>query len=222
MKQAISTLATLAALGAGSAHAADLPSQKATVFIPPPAFTWSGLYAGLNIGGGFLDKGGKNGVLGGGQIGYNYQIAPLFVVGLETDFQGTSLGGGSSDGFGPPGLRGRGVDWFGTLRGRAGVTLFDPHLLAYGTGGFAYGETSGGGSVSTGWTAGGGLEWAFSPAWSTKVEYLYTDLGQSGGGFGPAPDLAWLGPERASGAKFHTIRAGVNYRFDLLSQTFQR
>ena len=73
-------------------------------------------------------------------------------------------------------------------------------MLAYATGGLAYGwtnlshtvfgnVTNGGalvgvsyGNVNTsrtqvGWTVGGGLEWAFAPNWSAKLEYLYYDLG---------------------------------------------
>ena len=84
-----------------SAFAADLPSYKAPLIAPPPAFTWTGLYGGVNIGYGFgngdQDRGGLgyyatpgaapplpagtvwtvvnnlNGVLGGGQAGFNYQ-----------------------------------------------------------------------------------------------------------------------------------------------------
>jgi outer membrane immunogenic protein len=208
MRHAASALALIAALGAGAARAADLPSPK-TFEPPPPAFGWSGFYTGLNMGGGWTaSDGGRSGVLGGGQIGYNHQLGPLFVVGVETDFQGTSFGGGDSGrfGFGPPG-RSRGVDWFGTARGRIGLTPIDPQILIYGTGGFAYGDD--GLRMRDGWTAGGGLEWAFAPRWSVKGEYLYTDLGRSG----PGP---WLAPRRPDA--FHTVRAGVNYHFDLLSQ----
>jgi outer membrane immunogenic protein len=101
------------------------------------------------------------------------------------------------------------VDWFGTVRGRLGLTLPSyPNLMIYGTGGFAYGsvesahrytrfdsftglasQASGSTTnVNTGWTAGGGVEWtpmAF-PSWSLKAEYLYTDLGpvnQNGSGY---------------------------------------
>ena len=86
---------------------------------------------------------------------------------------------------------------FGTVRARAGY-LVTPTLLAYVTGGLAYGQTNvnaamfsvdtagvvppetGGtsyGSVHAGWTAGAGVEWMFLPNWSAKLEYLYYDLG---------------------------------------------
>lgn len=209
MKPVITALALAAAYTAGAAQAADLPSQKAPIApqLIPPAFSWTGLYAGLDIGGGLLAGGASNGgVSGGGLVGYNHQIGPAFVVGLETDFSGTSLAGGGR-GTDPLGLRPpegpRSLPWFGTVRGRFGVTGFDSRVLLYGAGGFAYGET--GGRISEGWTVGGGVEWAFAPKWSVKTEYLYTDLGKNGGREGGA----------SRGADFHTVRVGVNYHFDL-------
>lgn len=137
--------------------AADLPSRKdAPAYVPPaPTFSWTGLYAGANLGAGWRASGGSQGyVLGGGQIGYNYQLSPLFVAGLETDFQGASS---------------RNLDWFGTVRGLLGITPLSPNLLVYGTGGFTYGEVRDRwntvNNVGTGWTAGGGVAWAFHPNW---------------------------------------------------------
>jgi outer membrane immunogenic protein len=176
--------------------------------------------------------GSQGGVVGGAQVGYNFQFNPSIVIGAEADFQGSSLGGNgnSNSSFFPspfftPGTAvfndilvpvsaingGRlGLDWFGTVRGRAGW-LFTPTLLVYGTGGFAFGETQAWGfsNTRTGWTAGGGLEWMFAPRWSAKVEYLYVDLTNSGNnnGFG----WNW-------GYHFHpqlnVVRAGVNYHFN--------
>jgi len=203
MKHDNRALALAAVFSSGAALAADLPSRK-TAFEPPPtppAFAWSGAYAGLDIGSGWLARGSSDvGVSGGGLVGYNHRIGPLFVVGLETDFQGTSLSGRGPDLLGGA----RTLPWFGTVRGRAGVTGFDSRVLFYGTGGFAYGETSG--AVREGWTAGGGVEWAFAPHWSVKTEYLFTDLGKGGG---RDPGAA------RGGADFHTVRVGVNYHFDL-------
>jgi outer membrane immunogenic protein len=159
----------------------------------------------------------SGGVVGGGQAGFNAQFTPVFVAGLETDFQGTSIGSGGSWGWGNNvGAR---LNWFGTVRGRLGWLPMQ-NLLAYGTGGFAYGELQGKGgwlgltnwnSVGTGWTAGGGLEWMFVPRWSAKIEYLYTDLGNfsnNNGGFGWANNAQY---------RFSTIRAGVNWHFNLFA-----
>jgi outer membrane immunogenic protein len=249
-KTLFSATAIALALSAVSAVAADLPSMKGppAYLPPPPMFTWTGFYVGLNLGGGWRDATNNNnnnfffpvlstfannnannsgGVVGGGQIGYNYQFSPWLVVGLETDFQGTSIGsgGGNNNNFFGGNGGGERIPWFGTVRGRIGITPFDPHFLIYGTGGFAYGEVRrddpffffGNNSRSftkTGWTAGGGVEWAFLPNWSAKVEYLYTDLsgsGQNGFNFG-------LGLNNTNNhTRFNTVRAGVNYHFNLFN-----
>jgi outer membrane immunogenic protein len=223
---------------------------------PPPPPMWTGFYAGLNLGGGwsansvnpnqltpyvstadgqlFLFPGNGNGgnnaggVVGGGQIGYNYQFGSNFLVGLETDIQGTSMrSGGNSNSvlypdpnfpgqflypLVPGGNPGIALNWFGTVRGRAGW-LFTPTLLLYGTAGFAYGGVSGGFSnysnTRTGWTAGGGVEWMFMPNWSAKAEYLYTDL-NSGGQTGPFGFQTGYHHH----PQFNIVRAGVNYHFN--------
>ena len=115
MKKILLSAVSLAVLS-GSAFAADLPSRKAPVAPPPPAPLWTGFYAGLNLGGGWsagngnadiYNLGGSNGgitnnigggVIGGVQIGYNYQLNNLaggalsaVVIGAEADFQGTSM-----------------------------------------------------------------------------------------------------------------------------------
>lgn len=205
-----------------AAQAADLPLRKA----PPPVYTqpvpvmnWTGFYVGANVGYGWMDRFNKNivfapggvadphgGIVGGAQIGYNYQISPLFVAGIETDFQGTGIGGG---------IPARKTPWFGTVRARLGVTPFAAPVMLYATGGFAYGRLNIGpffptgvsfGKVATGWTVGGGMEYAFSPNWSTKVEYLFTDLGAN------YP----VGPFQTGVAQRvhdHVVRVGLNYRF---------
>ncbi|PWB80149.1 MAG: porin [Methylocystaceae bacterium] len=216
-------LASIAALTASASFAADLPSRKGpppVLVPPPPPLLWTGFYVGGNIGGGWLDSynrfgwtgptwdgGSKSGVVGGGQVGYNHQLSPLFVVGVETDFQGTGIGGKHSW----VGVT-RSVDWFGTLRGRIGVSVLSPQLLVYGTGGFAYGDIGLNygwlGSLrqtGTGWTVGGGVEWAFLPHWSAKAEYLFTNIGAIEWG------SVFAGPQRVH---VHTARAGVNYHFD--------
>jgi len=257
MKNRISVLAISSALLAGSASAADLPSRKeAPIFIPPPIFSWTGPYVGLNIGGGWLDRNNNNnwgwgwnnnnnnnnsGVVGGVQLGWNYQLSPLFVVGLETDFQGTSIGSGNNNNnwWGGWGDFNRvRVSWFGTVRGRVGLALLDSRLLIYGTGGFAYGEVrhpfNGGwwggnnnNDLSSGWTAGGGVEWAFLPNWSAKVEYLYTELSNNNnnnnwGLLAPVffPNFPAFGGGNWNWnrhTRINTVRAGVNYHFNLFT-----
>ena len=258
MKKLSLSVAALA-LCSASAFAADLPSRKeAPVYVPPPpVLTWTGFYVGVNVGGGWSAGNGNSnaynlygmnggvtnnvggGVIGGGQVGYNYQMGS-FLVGVETDFQGSSLssssqqvgwvdgngvlfGGGANPAyFGYQ--TGKSLNWLGTVRGRIGYAIM-PSLLIYGTGGFAYGDVSrvhtgywgqAGSAVQTGWTAGGGVEWMFMPNWSAKAEYLYTDI--SGGG---VANNGWYAGNAGVGlnsvnnhTRVNTVRAGVNYHFN--------
>ena len=97
------------------------------------------------------------------------------------------------------------------MRGRVGY-LVTPTLLLYGTGGFAYGqrERFQRSNTSTGWTAGGGVEWLFAPHWSAKAEYLYVDLSSSGS---TAPIPAGTSA-RTIHPQINVVRAGVNYHFN--------
>jgi len=263
MKKLLLSAVSLLALS-GSALAADLPSKKAPpAYVPPPVLSWTGFYAGLNLGGGWgagggnkniwnLDglnggvtnniggNSGSGGVIGGAQIGYNYQINSLglggmgALIGAEADFQGTSMGGGSGSKYGylaninssnqlvyVPGWVGSGtsIPWFGTVRGRLGLTVM-PTLLVYGTGGFAYADVQRGNggwngnqsATQTGWTAGGGAEWMFMPNWSAKAEYLYTDV--SGGNSGWGNNLGVSLNSVNNHTRWNTVRAGVNYHFN--------
>jgi outer membrane immunogenic protein len=239
----ISLKALALALMTGSVSAADLPSIKGPAPIPDLPPLWTGVYAGVNIGGGWNASGGNNndwystgfnngvsnripaGALGGLQIGYNYQFSPMFVAGVETDFQGTTMGSGSSIdnsafydnrwGY----SMGTSVNWFGTVRGRGAVAVL-PSVLLFGTAGFAYGDVSRNGlapngSLQTGWTAGGGVEWMFLPNWSTKFEYLYTNIyGGPSTVWGFYPSLRTPIPMNVNNqSAWNTIRAGVNYHF---------
>lgn len=201
-----------ATAGIGSVQAADLPLRKAAAIYtppPPPSFSWTGLYAGLNIGGAVSTSnvyntfagagaGSLSGVLGGIQAGYNYQLTPLFVVGIEDEVAATSL---SRNAFNAAAVS---LPWVGSGRARAGITVLDSHLFLYGTGGLAMAELKNAAidKWRIGWTAGGGAEWAFMPNWSAKAEYLYSEFKRDG-----LPD--WNKP------RFHTFRVGVNYHFDL-------
>jgi outer membrane immunogenic protein len=207
-----------------------------------------------------LASGGENvdtaGFIGGGQVGYNWQFANAFVAGIEADIQGVagargstgSLGGGVPTLFPDETILSarsvsRGLDYLGTVRGRLGY-LATPTLLAYVTGGLAYGGANAStgilqantfdgaepdvfasaGSFSdtrVGWTVGGGLEWMFLPNWSAKVEYLYYDLGEATYALSNLENVQSGGVARyrsyvQSSARFdgHIARAGVNYHFN--------
>jgi outer membrane immunogenic protein len=106
-----------------------------------------------------IPVGNRDGFIGGGQIGYNFQ-AGQFVGGVETDMQWLSGRGTGTvatavvpSGF-PPGefvnatlTASNQVDWLGTLRGRIGLAVA-PNYLLYGTGGLAYGGVSSRTSIS--------------------------------------------------------------------------
>ena len=178
---------------------------------------WAGFYVGAHVGGALADMrttdvgyGGagwgatfpgdkfdnnSNGVIGGGQVGYNYQTGG-FVFGVEADFGGIGLSHATN----PYGYTnyfssiasGFYTDATGRLGYAAGPALF------YVKGGWAYYD----GSVSmtdnigiapwvctgftnchssasglSGWTLGGGIEYKMSPSWSVKGEYRYFDFG---------------------------------------------
>lgn len=132
-----------------------------------------------------------SGFIGGVNAGYNLQFAPNWVLGIEADISGTSLNNTESI-IGFSGCRfafKSKLSTLGTVRGRIGYA-FDRALL-YATGGLAYGRiensvTNDSGEPGqyfqskewkTGWTAGGGLEYAFTNKWTARIEGLYVDLG---------------------------------------------
>ena len=202
--------------------AADIP-VKAPVVAPvmaPAVYNWSGFYIGGNIGGGwanadylntanttsFGDVAGApafshnmSGFIGGGQIGYNFQSG-AFVFGAEADLQGS----GAEDTFAAWKFSN---PWFGTVRGRAGYAM--NNVLAYATGGLAYG----GGRVDfgalsetqthLGWTVGAGVEVGLTPNWTAKAEYLYVRL----------EDRGYVLTGVNNGFQSNIFRLGVNYRF---------
>jgi outer membrane immunogenic protein len=238
----------------GSGLGADLRTPPAAP-VPPvaPVWSWAGVYIGINGGYGGdrirsngLDTGtgvftqssaATSGFLGGGQVGYNWQFPTSnIVLGLEADAQESGvkseyiasvIAAGAAAGLDA----GTKVEWFGTVRGRAGYAF--GQVMPYLTGGFAYGETKsfasgvagfgGLGAVGTfsrtheptGWTLGAGLEYAITHNLTFKTEYLYLDLGKT---------LVYTLPDGVGGIaslREHTtlnvVRAGLNYKFDFFA-----
>jgi outer membrane immunogenic protein len=228
----LSGVAALGLIAAGAASAADLPSRKGPVMAPiyAPVFTWTGFYVGANAGYGFgqIDStnlgviGGAGGIgsfddpdgfIGGGQIGYNYQMGQ-WVFGLEADFQGADLKASTGNAFAGYTASNE-LNYFGTVRARVGYA-FD-RFLPYVTGGFAYGQVKNkvtGPFVSFsddntqyGWTIGAGLEYAFTNNLTAKLEYLYVDLDKESFTI-PGATL-----NTNIETKFSVVRAGLNYKF---------
>jgi outer membrane immunogenic protein len=208
---------------------------------PPVYFTWTGFYAGANAGGAwgtttatdipatntlcwnrcgdrFSSK--PSGFTGGGQAGYNWQFGN-FVLGVEGDIGYLGVKGVAASSISPTTLVNTSGGVFATARARVGYA-FD-HVLVYGTGGWMGADVDStvhevGGSLNTaatgfqsGWTAGGGLEWAFAPRWSLKGEYLHYDLGdQKVGGVCCGGGVIQFFNIKNSG---EIVRTGVNYHF---------
>ncbi|MDC9824260.1 porin family protein [Devosia sp. ZB163] len=173
------------------------------------------------------------GFVGGIQGGYNWQFDENFLFGIEGDIQGSSIDGrvsinvdSGNDSFDAD--IGTSLDWFATLRGRAGWV--NDRFMVYGTGGVAWGRTTSSVNASYnnvdifdeigidnevendrfGWTIGAGVEYALTDNITFKTEYLFTDLGSEeiinfddyGIDFTADSDVA-----------FHVVRAGINFQF---------
>ena len=158
MKRQLASIAAVMLVGIGSAAAADLgpvPIRKAPVAAPALVNNWTGFYVGAHVGygwghmttdrdfGGFpassLSPNGR-GVIGGGQLGFNYQMGAI-LVGVETDLSGSDIKGTDSRGSALVFTTEQKIGWFGTTRARVGV-LPTGNVLLYATGGLAYGETN--------------------------------------------------------------------------------
>ena len=255
MKKILWASAALAA-AAIPALAADLPRRNAPPAprALPILATWQGFYVGLNAGytfsgdrsttivgdvtgGGLAISGGqiprslgsnRGGFLGGAQIGYNLQLSPVIVAGVEADIAIIADNRKTASFAGVGGTVttvSRSQDWIGTARARLGF-LATPEFMIYGTGGLAVGNVKSRLSVASpvaainfgsgtsnetkaGWTAGAGGEYMFTPNWTLKGEYLYYDLGSER--VTRATPLASVSSKTEFNG--HIVRAGLNYKF---------
>lgn len=169
----IATGIGLAASGVG--FAADMAVKVPPPPVAPqtPPLTWNGLYVGANMGGAVEHAAGTSNFLdtvaagtafaanpqsngfnpaafvGGGQIGYNWQRDPRWVIGVEGDWdftnavysfcrQTNTLSAACSDNFFGFETIGSQTRWLSTARARLGVTV--GNFLLYGTGGAAFGR----------------------------------------------------------------------------------
>jgi outer membrane immunogenic protein len=228
--------AGLVGLGiAGSVRAADMPQPAppppAPVYAPPP-FTWTGFYVGGNFGGAWASTAltdnltgaavtsNLGGWLGGGQLGFNYQMGG-FVWGVEGTFDWTSINsitGGIVTLAGPVLQVGAKTTWVSTLAGRFGFAA--DRALFYGKAGggwvgnnatvtnLATGASASSSNTNSGWVLGAGVEYAFTPNWTAKVEYDY--LGMRGWtATSPVGVLDTVNVKR----QLNIITAGINYKF---------
>jgi opacity protein-like surface antigen len=211
------------------AYGADLSAIRPAA-IQPASNNWTGIYVGANFGGVFTSEDANtpigaaspnpSGVLGGFQLGYNYQFSPSWLLGVEAEFDLTSAQG-STNFFTPASATTLTSDhnWYDTIGGRLGYVMGP--LLVYVKGGgawmnadyhFIFGGGGVGGSTSInstrpGWTFGTGLEYMMTPQWSAKVAYDYLDFGTTNIG---APG----GPGAAVRTEVHEVKAGLNWHWN--------
>ena len=173
-----------------------------------------------------------DGFLGGVQGGCDYQFNTNWVVGVEGAFSWADIKGHALN---DPFVRGKGssgtfsarTDWLATLTGRLGYAW--DRWLVYGKGGVAWAHDKyrlvglgdnvfgpfalSATETRTGWTAGGGVEYAFLNNWSAKLEYNYMDFGSHrlrlAGLFVSSPVFATTDIDQ----KIHVVKFGINYRF---------
>jgi len=209
----------------GAANAADLPRRHVPPAKAQPAYempyNWTGVYVGINGGAGWgqtswsnafgTADGDASGGLVGGTLGFNYQMGQV-VFGLEGDIDWSDIRGSTSTGICAGGSCETRNSWLSTARGRIGYA-FD-RVMPYVTGGAAFGDIkatpAGLGTTTTtktGWTVGGGAEFAIAGPWTAKVEYLYVDLGKG------SCDVGVCGIPTDVDFKTHLVRAGINFRF---------
>jgi outer membrane immunogenic protein len=248
MKNSISgtlaAFAVTAAIGGTTASAADLP-VKAPYLKAPVAmvYDWTGFYIGVNAGVGVgrdytrlaipaglsFEASYLNplGAVGGGQIGYNWQLPRSafgsIVLGVEADLQGTGMRDNFNCLIGCLPAQNlnfnQRLDWFGTVRGRVGIATGP--VLSYVTGGWAYGsvkttltETVGTTQAFSsnqnrgGWTWGSGVEASLGGNWTGKIEYLYVNLGDRLDQF----TLNGIGHAMSTDIREQIFRVGLNYR----------
>jgi outer membrane immunogenic protein len=236
MKRVLSApvaLLALSTVGTAAAKAADMYQGPAPLqpsyppVVAPIPFCWTGFFVGGNVGWAwvdtdFTDSNGNtfsitnNAFIGGGQSGYNYQYGN-FVFGAEWMYDATSLnlpvvGGISAN-----------TKWVTTFAGRFGWA--SDRWLAYGKVGggvvgthVTFANLPNGGSVTTsndntGWLVGTGVEWAFAPNWTVKLEYDF--LGLNSLSVNSTTDPATVGVNNSgNNHNLQMFTVGVNYLFN--------
>jgi outer membrane immunogenic protein len=253
MKKASLIISAAFALVATAASAADLPVKARPAPLPMAAtYNWTGFYIGAHVGYGWgrtttdtfdgagtltsATEGRRDGFLGGGQVGANWQFHPNWLLGIEADVSGSGIKGGltSCTATGCASSESKN-DVFGSIRGRLGVVA--NNVLFYGTGGFAWmdnettrtitcvgaacpaastasvlvGQASTASSTLGGWVVGGGIEWMFAPNWTAKVEYQHARFDYS---YDFNYSLAAAFRRSTTELRTDTVRVGVNYLFN--------
>lgn len=232
------SVSAVAIATAAPALSADLAAKAPA---PVPYFTWTGLYVGAHVGWGqdkfdntqgFLPSGvptsfmtglsaTSGGTMFGGQLGYNLQVSPAFVLGIEADISGLAMNGFS---YAHP-YSNCCFAWFKSdaltsVTGRIGYTGWDPRTMFYVKGGgawvrdksmFSYALNST--QDRAGWTVGAGIEWA--PAmltnWSLFAEYDHYGFGTKN----MSECFTATCSAVAVRQNINSVKLGANYKFNL-------
>jgi high affinity Mn2+ porin len=228
MKRVLVGLA-LGVLSLDGAAAADIPLKAPRI---QQIYDWTGLYFGAHAG---FGRGHSNAVLsdpsiattnnafggpiGGLQAGYNIQLPSRIVLGFEADVSFPNYIDGNSVISTLATAKSYVVeqmDFTGSARGRLGYAAGS--WMFYATGGLAFageryfntpsiGNDEKKLSMRLGWAAGGGVEYAFAPHWSLRLEYLYSQFQNAGVQFDS-------GAAHASTLNFQALRVGLNRKID--------
>jgi outer membrane immunogenic protein len=254
-------LSTVAVLGLGlgsAALAADMPLKARPAPVAAPVvYSWTGCYIGGNVGGGWArtkqtqiakvggpainpanDFGSSDdsAVIGGGQVGCDYQFGGSWVIGAQGMFD---FGDIDSSHVVPTAFPGFPVGAFNSLNTTKNVFtatarlgyLVTPQMLAYVKGGGAWARTDHifNGTIPApflsesatdvdrqGWTVGGGVEWMFAPGWSIFGEYNHMDFDRKNISFIAGP--ATVGAPDIISTRLTVNQAlfGVNYKLNWL------
>jgi outer membrane immunogenic protein len=231
------------------AHGADMgvPSRSYYPAPPPPAiYDWTGIYVGGHIGGGILvDSVNQNGfstaptainligsgnlrpagVIGGAQVGANYEFVP-WVVGVEGSWTDSAIDGntliGTTNAALPQERFTSQAQWFAAVTGRVGYAANDWLFYAKAGGAWMnvkYAEdilTPGGVTNvpnqvltdnRTGFTVGAGIEVGLVENLSGKIEYDFYDFGSKNYNFNAITPVS-------VNSNLHTIIVGLNYKFN--------
>lgn len=220
-------LLSVSVMLAGTALATSATARSAKS--PNPVIDWSGFYAGGHLGYGqgrtaagqglTIDTTSK-GFLGGGQLGYNFQSGE-WVLGVEADVSAANIDGSTNRLVGTdvyssqPSIR-----WTSLLTARFGHAF--GHFLPYVKGGVAFtglryyllditnGVSAEKNFSRTGWTVGGGLEYAIDGPWSVRAEYDYLDFRQKDL---PMTDSTGASVVLQYEQHLHQVKFSLNYRF---------
>jgi outer membrane immunogenic protein len=238
-------IAALLLAAPAGAFAADMGTR-----IPPPTTTasgaagpapipylynWTGFYIGGNLGGawesttitesflGASFSSSRSGFIGGGQVGYNWQLSPQFVFGIEGTFDGTDIRSTDTALSLSTNLLASSakVDWIATVAARFGLAA--NNWLFYGKvgGGWVHdtvtltdltqpGLFASQSNSKGGWLAGGGIEYGITQNWTIKVEYDHLGLSStSSSGFVAESPFDIVNVSR----HFDMVTAGLNYKF---------